>query len=328
MTPGQLKIFVDPVDGKALELRDANVVDGQVKAGALSAGPGGSTYPILAFVPRFVAPQNYADNFGLQWQAHRRTQLDSQTGSTLSRDRMVATTNWPADMRGMRILEAGSGAGRFTEILAATGGEVVSFDYSSAAVANYENNRRFPNVAVFQGDIYQIPLRKASFDKVICLGVLQHTPDVGRSFRSLAEMVRPGGELVVDVYPRRLRAMLHWKYALRPLTTSLPPPLLYRLVSWYAPKLVPVAKLARRVAGRAGQRLVPILDQSDKPVAPEVQRDWTVLDTYDALSAKFDTPQTPAALRRFFEENGFVNVEVLTDVPKAFPLFGRGRRPL
>ncbi len=61
----------------------------------------------------------------------------------------------------------------------------------------------------------------------------------------------------------------------------------------------------RRIAGRLGRRLIPIMDQSDKTVAPEIQRDWTILDTYDALSASFDQPQKPSVLREWFEEAGF-----------------------
>jgi len=44
------------------------------------------------------------------------------------------------------------------------------------------------------------------------------------------------------------------------------------MVNWYAPKLMPLAKVMRKIGGRAGARLVPILDQSDKLVPPTVQR--------------------------------------------------------
>ena len=326
MIPERLDGFVDPATGAPLRLEHPHLVGGHVESGTLLAADG-ARFPIAAFVPRFVPQDNYAKNFGLQWQLHQRTQLDSHTGTDYSRRRLFATTGWPADLTGQRVLEAGSGAGRFTEVLATTGADIASFDYSEATVANYQTNGQNRNVTIFQGDIYRIPFPPRSFDKVICLGVLQHTPDVERSFRSLADMVRPGGQLVVDVYPRRLRAMLHWKYALRPLATRLAPDTLYRVVSWYAPKLMPVAKLARRLAGRAGHRLIPILDQSDKDVSPELQRDWTILDTYDALSPRYDQPQTAATLRDWFEAAGFVDVEVAADVPDTGGLFGRGRRP-
>ena len=46
----------------------------------------GSPYPIVRGLPRFVSSDNYAASFGMQWNRHPRTQLDSETGLTISRD--------------------------------------------------------------------------------------------------------------------------------------------------------------------------------------------------------------------------------------------------
>jgi len=306
----QLREFVDPQSGAPLIPQDIKIVDGQVETGRLAGADDKASYPILNFIPRFVGSGNYATNFGLQWQIHARTQLDSYNGATYSRDRLFDTTGWPPKLQGERILEAGSGAGRFTEVLASTGARVFTFDYSEAVVANYQSNAPKGDVTFFQGDIYRIPFRKASFDRVICLGVIQHTPDVHKTFQCLAEMVRPGGHLAIDVYRKIWKQMLHWKYAMRPVTKRMKPDRLYRMVNWYAPKLMPLAKVMRKIGGRAGARLVPILDQSDKAVPPAVQRDWTILDTYDALSPAYDYPQTDATLASWFEECGFEEIVV------------------
>ena len=79
-------------------------------------------------------------------------------------------------MDGARVLEAGSGAGRFTEVLCHTGAKVYSFDYSSAVDANALNNGASPNLVLFQGARFAIPFAEAAFEYVISLGVLQHTP--------------------------------------------------------------------------------------------------------------------------------------------------------
>ena len=96
----------------------------------------GSVYPIVNGIPRFVTGGNYADSFGMQWNLHRRTQLDSFTGVPTSRNRLFMATAWPERLTGEVILEAGSGAGRFTEVLITTGAQVYSFDYSAAVEAN------------------------------------------------------------------------------------------------------------------------------------------------------------------------------------------------
>jgi ubiquinone/menaquinone biosynthesis C-methylase UbiE len=217
-------------------------------------------------------------------------------------------------MTGERILEVGSGAGRFTEVILRTGAWVYSFDLSDAVLANYANNAQCANLCLFQGDLHQIPFPKHSFDRVVCLGVLQHTPDVAKAFLSVAAMVRPNGRLAIDCYPRVWKSMLHWKYLLRPITKRMRPERLHTFVAWYVPKLIPIARALNRIGGAAGRRLVPVLDQSDKAVLQTFQREWAVLDTYDALSARYDQPQTDATLQRWFGECGFTGVEVRNGV--------------
>tara|TARA_B100000676_G_C17914223_1_gene751743 strand:- start:66 stop:194 length:129 start_codon:yes stop_codon:yes gene_type:complete len=40
-------------------------------------------------------------------------------------------------------------------------------------------------VLIVQGDIYAMPFRQGSADRVFCFGVLQHTPEPQRSFNEL-----------------------------------------------------------------------------------------------------------------------------------------------
>jgi SAM-dependent methyltransferase len=268
------------------------------------------TYPVVNGIPRFVPVDNYGGSFGLQWNRHRRTQLDSHTGLPISRNRLFEVTGWPERMDGETILEAGSGAGRFTEILLATGAEVFSFDYSSAVEANRLNNGHNPNLHLFQGDIFRIPLRKEAFDRVICLGVLQHTPDPRKAFESLARHVRPGGVLVVDVYTKRLRSLLGWKYLLRPVTKRMEKELLHGIVSSVVPPLLPLARFLRRVAGRAGARLLPIVEYSHLGLPSELNREWAILDTFDMYSPAHDHPQSLGTVKDWFREAGFRDVKV------------------
>jgi len=323
MKTALLNHFVDPEFRMRLELIESVYENGKLKTGQFMSRVSGNKYPIIDYIPRFVSSDNYASNFGIQWNIHSDTQLDSYTGSSYSRDRLFSTTGWAENLIGERILEAGSGAGRFTEILVSTGADIFSFDFSNACEANYRKNGAARNLSLFQGDIYSIPFHTRSFDKVLCLGVIQHTPDVRKTIFNLAEMVRPGGELVVDCYPKIWRAMIHWKYILRPITTRISPEKLYQFVSWYSPKLRPLARFLRAVAGRGGHRLVPVLDQSDKDVSPEIQRSWTILDTYDALSAAYDKPQSVKSIQGWFEEAGFNHIDVRLDGI----VIGRGKMP-
>src|SRR5262245_40355278 len=75
-------------------------------------------FEIRQGIPRFVGHDGYATAFGRQWQRYRRTQLDSYTGCSYSRQRLERCLGNPLDtLRGKTVLECGSGAGRFTELL-------------------------------------------------------------------------------------------------------------------------------------------------------------------------------------------------------------------
>ena len=182
-----------------------------------------------------------------------------------------------------------------------------------------------PNLHLFQGDIFNIPFAEASFDKVICLGVLQHTPDPEKAFMNLAKFVKPGGPLVIDVYRADFVAYLHWKYVLRPITKRMDKERLYRTVSAITPLLVPLAAALRSIAGWAGARLIPIVEYSHLKLPPAVNREWAILDTFDMYSPAHDHPQRMATVSRWFTSAGFTDVDVRYG-PNG--IVGRGWKPV
>jgi len=300
--------------------------DGEAaSSGWLRCSSCGEAFQILDGIPRFVPPANYANSFGYQWNLHRKAQLDSQTGMPISRERLFLVTGWPEDLRGQIVLEAGLGAGRFTEILVQTGATIFSFDYSSAVDANRANNGAAKNLCLFQADIFRIPLPQRSFDRVLCLGVLQHTPDPKRALFSLACCVTPGGELVVDVYAKRLTALLPWKYLLRPITKRMDQKTLHSLVEHAVDWFLPFAARLRHSVGRIGPRLLPIVEYSHLGLPAPLNREWAILDTFDMYSPAHDHPQTGATVRNWLCEAGFEDISV-ADGPNG--IVGKGRLAL
>jgi len=165
-----------------------------------------------------------------------------------------------------------------------------------------------------QADIYAMPFQRYYFDRVFCLGVLQHTPDPEAAFMALAQMAKPGGRLAVDVYRKSFtRYVLQTKYWVRPVTRRVRPEALYQLIVGYVNLMWPLARLIRRMP-RIGRQLnwrLLIADHSDLDLPEEQLKQWCYLDTFDMLSPRYDKPQTLRTVRRWFQTAGFQGIDVV-----------------
>ena len=116
-----------------------------------------------------------------------------------------------------RIVEIGCGTGQMCLYLARADRVVVGADLTRAALLlGAAAARRFglDRVQFVETDLRQPGLRAGSFDVVYSSGVLHHTPNPRASFARLAQLLRPGGTIVLGVYnafarvPMRLRRLV------------------------------------------------------------------------------------------------------------------------
>lgn len=293
-------------------MRDAR---GDLEQGILVCASGSDhSYPITRGIPRFVPDHNYADNFGLQWNAYRKTQLDSHSGQPISHDRFVRFTGWDlGTMAGDAVLDIGCGAGRFAEIAVATGAHVVAVDYSTAIDAARENLRDAGDIDFVQADAASLPFAPGSFDRVYCLGVIQHTPNPARTFHSLARQAKEGGRLAIDLYPAHWKNLFFAKYWIRPVTKRLTVERGHRIAKALFPLLYPVSQAIGRIpkAGHYLKYLIPVVNyEGVYPLTKDQLREWALLDTFDMWAPAYDQPQTMKTIRQWFEESRFTAIEV------------------
>lgn len=303
-----------PTHGSPLEVDASEEARGRVRTGRLTCSGGSCTFQIREFVPRFVESSGYSENFGLQWNRFARTQLDSYSGTTITRDRFVLHSGWSeADLQGKRVLEVGGGAGRFTEVALDMGASVVSLDYSSAVDACRANHANAEELEVVQADLYQMPFAPDTFDLVYCFGVIQHTPDPHGAFRALLGPLKPGGRVAVDIYARRWENLLWPKYWMRPLTKQVEPHRLLSAVERWVPRLLPLSNRLASVPG-VGRRLrhvLPVVNYRGLlPLDEKQLSEWAVLDTFDMLSATYDAPQSRETLENWMKEAGLEEIQV------------------
>ncbi len=272
-------------------------------------------FPLLNGAYRIVKDDNYTENFGYQWNKFAGTQVDKESKLDISRVRFFAETNWDKeDLSGKNVLEVGSGAGRFSQIiLDHTRAELYSVDYSNAVEANYKNNGTNPRLHLYQASIYEMPFAKNQFDKVLCLGVLQHTPDVERSVKSLIEMAKPGTEVLVDFYPiSGWWTKIHAKYFFRPLTKKMTHEKLYKKIDANMDWLIRTYRFFSKMGiGRFVNRFLPIcdIDGTLPPGLPYDQlKELCVLDTFDMFSPQYDQPQKISTVVNWFKKYGMTAV--------------------
>lgn len=287
----------------------------RIKTGELKCFNCSKSFPIINFIPRFVSlTNNYTGSFGYEWNKHYRTQYDWYTGIPISEERFFKETRWQRNLKGEILLEAGSGSGRFTEHAASTGAMVISFDYSNAVESNYANNGHLENVLIVQADIFQMPFKRDYFDKVCFIGVIQHTPDPEKAFLCLLEMLKSKCNIVIDVYKKFpwWRQIFGSKYWVRPLTKRIPPPILYKFCKLWVNLWWGITGLSIKITGRrflswflliADYRGVYLLSD-------EIQKEWSILDSFDMLSPAYDFPQTLTSVRSWFDKAKLVNIEV------------------
>jgi 2-polyprenyl-3-methyl-5-hydroxy-6-metoxy-1,4-benzoquinol methylase len=300
------------------QLRDPISKSSLAPAGDALVSEQGRRYPIRNGIPRFVDSEDYVANFGLQWTIHNRTQLDSVTGTNLTRERLERCLREPiANLMGKAVLEAGCGAGRFTELLVGGGAKVCSFDMSRAVDANKGNIGDRDNYVIAQASVYEIPFEPASFDYVIALGMIQHTPDPERTIEKLYEMVKPGGRLVIDHYRWNLKYFMRVVPWARLVLKNVEGHTAKKICFWMTRALFPLhwtsrnspfaAKVLRMLSPCAmpDSRGLPMLEQLGR----EKSLDWLILDTFDTLTDRYKHLRTPAQIQRTLAALGAVNIE-------------------
>jgi len=296
--------YVSPVTGEVL-----------TQTADKLTGRSGTSFPIVNGIPRFVPIDNYASAFGYQWKAYAKTQLDSFEGYSYSKDRLNTCLGYPMEqLKDKNVLEVGSGAGRFTEHLVKAGALTHCIDLSVAVEVNKENIGAATNYQIAQASVYEIPYPKASFDVVICIGVVQHTPSSERTIEALWSMVKPGGQLVIDHYMWRLgyyfNPATYWRLYLKEIKPEKSKKIVDKLVDIFFPI-------------HWALRNAPVLDWFVKRVSPvmtymshfpkisrEEQYQFSKLDSYDSLTDYYKHLRTPSQIRKELESLGAKDIYV------------------
>ncbi len=242
-------------------------------------------------VARF-AGETYSASFGRQWNRYDVSRPEEDAAVF-----RVKTGVDPAELRGLRVLDAGCGGGRYARLLAAHGALVLAVDLSTAVDKAQSLCAEYENVGILQADLLDLPLRDESFDFAFSIGVMHHSPDPRKAFAQVAAKVKRGGRLAVWLYRRNTPPQELLNRGLRAVTTRLPARLLEGMS-----------------AGLGVLGGVPLVNKTlNKAFNFSNHPDWTlrVCDNFDWYAPQYQSHHTPEELKAWFRGEGFDELQEL-----------------
>jgi SAM-dependent methyltransferase len=250
-----------------------------------------ASHPIVDGIPRFTDDRHLA-SFGRQWNKYEvahddedRATFQAKTGVRLD------------DLKGLRVLDAGCGGGRYSKVCGEAGTTLVGADHSDAVSKARQLCAHLPNVAFVQADLKHLPFEPRSFDFVFSIGVMHHDVNTKAVFDAVSQFVKPGGRYSVWLY-RRNQWWQEWlNNSLRRQTTTMVPEKLERWCEWGA-----------WLGG------LPVLNRSlNKFVnfSAHPNRENRVCDTFDWYAPQYQHHHTLAELRSWFEAADFEQIQTL-----------------
>jgi|SRR5687768_3200416 len=239
----------------------------EIIEGVLSCKKCDREYKIVRGIPRFVDHSKLeadkaatAENFGWQWTNF--TQNDPKySGQLLGWLQPIK----PEFFEGKLVLEGGCGKGRHTKLAAEWGAkEVVGIDLGDGVESAFALTRHLPNAHVVQCDIFKLPFKHV-FDYAFSIGVLHHTPDPKKAFKSLVSKVKKGGYVSAWVYGAENN---EWITKLidpvrEGITSKISQPMLYQLSKLPTLSLFLTTKLIYRPANAAAKPIAAKLFYND-----------------------------------------------------------------
>ena len=118
---------------------------------------------------------------------------------------------------GINVLELGCGTGQLSLFLARGNRTIYGVDISNGSLLlgdNFRKQNDINNAYFMKMDIFDLKFKENYFDFTVSNGVLHHTKDARKAFKSLVKVTKPGGLILVGLYHRYGRLLTKIKQKL------------------------------------------------------------------------------------------------------------------
>jgi uncharacterized protein YbaR (Trm112 family)/ubiquinone/menaquinone biosynthesis C-methylase UbiE len=187
----------------------------QIDSGTLTCIDCKSIYPVRHGVPQMLQEDGLVDSTrkGFEYQWSTRQQGKAENSQVVYGYDIPNFMQWligtfahglqAGPQTGAWLLDAGCGSAEKARELALRfpQHQVVAIDQSGSIVFTAHQNGDVPNLHFVRANVWYPPFAEKRFQFVMSIGVLHHTPDTSRAFRSIALLVAPGGDLLTWIYP-------------------------------------------------------------------------------------------------------------------------------
>jgi hypothetical protein len=161
-----------------------------------------------------LADSAYVDSFGFEW-----TQIDGMAGKeVMTHGHVFGRFVLPRDFfAGKQVVDVGCGNGRIGRLIAPLCDSYIGVDLSEAVFAFPRYISRPRSFKLIQASGTDLPLADAVADAAICWGVLHHMDDPDAALSELFRITRPGGTILLYVYPQHFDVRKNLNHFMRGL---------------------------------------------------------------------------------------------------------------
>jgi SAM-dependent methyltransferase len=242
------------------------------------------------------------EDFGEQWS--RYPENDGYFASVQLLEDACGPLLPLSALKGTRVAEIGSGAGRIVEMLLDAGAsEVTAIEPSPLAFEVLQRNTaaRAQQIRYLQALGEEIP--PDDFDFVVSIGVLHHIPQPEPTVAAAYRALRSGGKMLIWLYGREgNEAYLRLVEPLRQITTKIPHGLLVQICNFLNFNLDIYILLCRFLPLPLQGYMNNVISQFSR------QKRWLVI--YDQLKPAYAKYYTQSEARELLEKAGFNDVRL------------------
>ncbi len=151
-----------------------------------------------------------------------------------------------------------------------------------------------------------LPFKPEIFDYIICVGVLQHTPNTFESIENSISVLKKGGIYVFDHYTHTLSHYTKTTSLFRKYISKYDKDKKFEIINKIFNKFFPLHKAVRKFyfLQILLSRISPIhvYYKAYPQLSDDIQKEWALLDTHDSLADPYKRFLSKKAIKKYLDQ--------------------------